>query len=205
MTSIRPLRRGRILTADPDKYLTGIQWLGIGSWAFFCVALFVTLLLHPGRDAVDRGTGLQADHTLQRAIVSVPQLPIQAPALERPGDHDEASGASAWTRRMNAVVASTGMLARLEAAGGGYPDHDIRRSSDNHSRILSEAGGPEEACQRQTNLPAVFDQRRARHNTVLRRDPDYGRRRSGISTCWYIADKLVQNPDLRGGYCNLLE
>jgi hypothetical protein len=43
----RPLRRVRIPTADPVKSLTGIQWLGVGSWAFFCVALFVSLLL-PG-------------------------------------------------------------------------------------------------------------------------------------------------------------
>ena len=69
-SSIRPLRRVRILTADPVKALTGIQCLGVGSWAFFCAALFVSLLLHPDRNAVDRGTGLQADHTLQPAIVS---------------------------------------------------------------------------------------------------------------------------------------
>ena len=44
-------------------------------------------------------------------------------------------------------------------------------SSDNHARILNEAGGPEEACQRQENVPAVLDQRRARHSTVLRQVP----------------------------------
>ena len=80
------------------------------------------------------------------------QLPIQFPRRQRLDPAGER------------VVASTGLLARLEAAGGGYQDHDIRRSSDNHSRILSEAGGPEEACQRQASVPAVFDQRRARHN-----------------------------------------
>jgi hypothetical protein len=68
--SIRPLGRVRILTADPVKSLTGIRWLGIGSWALFCAALFVSLLLRPDREAVDRGIGLQADHALQRAIVS---------------------------------------------------------------------------------------------------------------------------------------
>jgi hypothetical protein len=128
------------------------------------------------------------------------QLPIQFPRRQRLDPAGER------------VVASTSLLARLEAAGGGYQDHDIR-SSDNHSRILSEAGGPEEACQRQASVPAVFNQRRARHTTVLRRDPDcglrrdpdYGRRRSGISTCWYIVDKLVQNPDLPCGSCNFLE
>jgi hypothetical protein len=65
-----PGSQRRIRPTDPIKSLPGIQWLGIGSWAFLCVALFVSLLPHPGRDAVDRGTGLQADHTLQRAIVS---------------------------------------------------------------------------------------------------------------------------------------
>lgn len=69
-SSIRPLRRVRTLTADPVKSLPRIQWLGIASWAFCCVALFVSLLPHSGQDAVDRGTSLQADHTLQRAIVS---------------------------------------------------------------------------------------------------------------------------------------
>jgi hypothetical protein len=87
-TSIRPLRRGRILTADPVKSLSGIEWLGIGSWAFFCVALFVSLLPHPGRDAVDRGTGLQADHTVQRAIMSdapPPADPIPSAPAPGPG------------------------------------------------------------------------------------------------------------------------
>jgi hypothetical protein len=83
-SSTRPLRRVRSLTADQVKSLPGIQWLGIGSWAFFCVALFVSLLPHPGRDAVDRGTGLQADHTLQRAIVS--GVPPAADPIPLPSD-----------------------------------------------------------------------------------------------------------------------
>jgi hypothetical protein len=79
-SSIRPLRRVRMLTADPVKSLRGIEWLGIGSWAFFCVALFVSLLASPARHAVDRGTSLQANHTLQRAIVSdIPPTADPAP------------------------------------------------------------------------------------------------------------------------------
>jgi hypothetical protein len=66
----RPQRR--IRPADPVDSSSRIQWLGIGSWALFCAALFVSLLLRPDQDAVDRGIGLQADHTLQRAIESVP-------------------------------------------------------------------------------------------------------------------------------------
>ena len=79
-SSIRPARGA----ADPVKSVTGIQWLGIGSWAFFCVALFVSL--HPGRDAIDRGTGPQTHHALQRTIVSgVPPTadPIPLPSSGR--------------------------------------------------------------------------------------------------------------------------
>jgi hypothetical protein len=54
----------------------------------------------------------------------------------------------------------------LEAAGGGYPDRDVRNRRDNHCRILSEARGPEAACQHQKNCQQS-DQRR----TVLPPDP----------------------------------
>jgi hypothetical protein len=99
-----PRSQHRIRPAGPVHTSSRIQWLGIVSWALFCAALFVSLLLRPDQDAVDRGIGLQADDTLQRAIVSVPATADpMPPALEWPGDHDQASGASARTRRMDAA------------------------------------------------------------------------------------------------------
>ena len=76
----------RIRAAETVHSVSRIQWLGIGSWALFCAALFVSLLLRPGRDAVDRGTGLQeADHTLRRVVVSVPPTadPMPLPSNSR--------------------------------------------------------------------------------------------------------------------------
>jgi hypothetical protein len=49
-----------------------------------------------------------------------------------------------------------GMLAWLEAAGGGYPDRNVRRRSDNHAHILSEARGPEEAKAAWASEPALM-------------------------------------------------
>jgi hypothetical protein len=63
-SSVRRSRRVRIPTADPVKSLTGIQWLAIGSWAFFCAALFVSLLLPSER------VSLQLDQIQPRALVS---------------------------------------------------------------------------------------------------------------------------------------
>ena len=72
----------RIRPAATVNTSSRIQWLGIGSWGLFCAALFVTLLLRPDRDAVDHGIALQeADHTLRRAIVSVPATADPMPLL----------------------------------------------------------------------------------------------------------------------------
>jgi hypothetical protein len=72
----------RIRPAETVNTSARIQWLGIGSWALFCAALFVNLLLRPDRDAVDHGIALQeADHTLRRAIVSVPATADPMPLL----------------------------------------------------------------------------------------------------------------------------
>ena len=72
----------RIRAAETVNTSARIQWLGIGSWALFCAALFVTLLLRPDRDAVDHGIALQeADHTLRRAIVSIPATADPMPLL----------------------------------------------------------------------------------------------------------------------------
>ena len=72
----------RIRPAATVNTSSRIQWLGIGSWGLFCAALFVTLLLRPDRDAVDHGIALQeAEHTLRRAIVSVPATADPMPLL----------------------------------------------------------------------------------------------------------------------------
>jgi hypothetical protein len=72
----------RIRPAATVNTSARIQWLGIGSWGLFCAALFVTLLLRPDRDAVDHGIALQeAEHTLRRAIVSVPATADPMPLL----------------------------------------------------------------------------------------------------------------------------
>jgi hypothetical protein len=80
-----PRSQRKIRRADPVNSIPRIQWLGIASWALFCAALFVSLLLRPDQDAVDRGIGLQADDTLQRAIESVPATadPIPLPSNGR--------------------------------------------------------------------------------------------------------------------------
>jgi hypothetical protein len=61
--TLRPLKDARSDTADPIRSPAGIRWLGIGSWALFCAALFVSLLLRPDRDA---GTGLRLDRVQQQ-------------------------------------------------------------------------------------------------------------------------------------------
>jgi hypothetical protein len=58
----RPQRR--IRPADPVGSSARIQWLGIGSWALFCAALFVSLLLRPDR------VSFQLDQIQPRALVS---------------------------------------------------------------------------------------------------------------------------------------
>ena len=81
----------RIHPPEPVHSVSGIQWLGIGSWAFFCVALFVSMLPHPGRDAVDRSTGLQADHSLRQVVVR--DVPPTADPMPRPGSRESALAA----------------------------------------------------------------------------------------------------------------
>jgi hypothetical protein len=80
-----PRSQRRIRPAEPVNTSSRIHWLGIGSWAFFCAALFVSLLLRPDWDAVDRGTGLEADHSLQRVFGSVPATadPMPLPSNRR--------------------------------------------------------------------------------------------------------------------------
>ena len=57
--------RRRISTAGPVNTNSPIQWLGIGGWALFCAALFVSLLLRPDRAGParsDPGTGPRRDY-----------------------------------------------------------------------------------------------------------------------------------------------
>jgi len=63
-SSIRPLGRVRIPTANPVKSLVAIQWLGVGGWALSCAVLFASLLLRP--DAVS----LPLDQIHPRALAS---------------------------------------------------------------------------------------------------------------------------------------
>jgi hypothetical protein len=79
-----PRSQRRIRPAEPVNRSSRIEWLGIGSWALLCAALLVSLLLRPDRDAVDRGIGLQADHTLQPAIVS--DVSAAADLIPRPSN-----------------------------------------------------------------------------------------------------------------------
>jgi hypothetical protein len=58
----RPQRR--IRPAKPFRTAPRIQWLGVGSWALFCAALFVSLLLRPDR------VSFELDQLHPRALVS---------------------------------------------------------------------------------------------------------------------------------------
>jgi hypothetical protein len=69
-STVRPLRGARFHTAASAESTPGIRWLGIGSWGLLCAALFVSLLLRPDRDVVDRGIGLRSDRIQHRPIVS---------------------------------------------------------------------------------------------------------------------------------------
>jgi hypothetical protein len=59
-----PRSQRRIRPADPVNTSPRIQWLGIGSWALFCAALLVSLLLRPDR------VSLPLDQIHPRALVS---------------------------------------------------------------------------------------------------------------------------------------
>jgi hypothetical protein len=69
-----PRSQRKIRRADPVNSIPRIQWLGIGSWALFCVALFVSLVLRPDR------VGFQLDQIHPRALVS----DVRSPAISMP-------------------------------------------------------------------------------------------------------------------------
>jgi hypothetical protein len=76
-SALRPLKDAGSDTADPIRSPAGFRWLGIGSWALLCAALFVSLLLRPDRDA---GTGLRSDRVQQHRPTVSDVRPAADPA-----------------------------------------------------------------------------------------------------------------------------
>jgi hypothetical protein len=90
-----------------------IQWLGIGSWALFCAALFVSLLLRPDR------ASFQLDQIHPRALVSdvrpiVDSMPTTRRLLPAHGQ-EVASTAPATAPDLDARPADQATRAGLEA------------------------------------------------------------------------------------------
>jgi hypothetical protein len=99
-----PRSQRRIRTAGRVHSGPGIQWLGIGSWALFCAALFVSLLLRPDRvsfplgqiqpRAVVSDVRPMVDSTLRRLLPALGQevastAPAAAPDREAtPADEE---------------------------------------------------------------------------------------------------------------------
>jgi hypothetical protein len=101
----------RIRPPEPVHSVSGIQWLGIGSWAFFCVALFVSLLLPSER------ASFQLDQIQPRALVSDVRS-IAEPTLRGllPAHGQEVVSRSPTTAlELDARPADQGTPARLEA------------------------------------------------------------------------------------------
>ena len=107
----RPQRK--IRRADPVNSSPRIQWLGIGSWALFCAALFVSLLLRADR------VSLPLDQIHPRALGSdVRPLDDSMPPTKRllPAHGQKvASTAPATAPDLDARPADQGTRAGLEA------------------------------------------------------------------------------------------
>jgi hypothetical protein len=108
-----PRSQRRIRPADPAKSGRRIQWLGIGSWALFCAALFVSLLLRPHQGS------LELDQSHPRALVSdvrpiADSVPTTRGLLPAHGQN-VASTAPATTPDMDAMTADQGTPAGVEA------------------------------------------------------------------------------------------
>jgi hypothetical protein len=107
----RSQRRNR--PADPVNSSPRIQWLGIGSWALFCAALFVSLLIRSDR------VSFQLDQIHPQALVSdVRPMADSMPTTRRllPAHGQEvASTAPATAPDLDARPADQGTRARLEA------------------------------------------------------------------------------------------
>ena len=101
----------RIRPAATVNTSSRIQWLGIGSWALFCAALFVTLLLPSER------ASLHLDRIQPRALVSnvrsIAELTLRR--LLPTHGQEVASTAPATAPELDARPADQGTRAGLEA------------------------------------------------------------------------------------------
>jgi hypothetical protein len=112
-STIPPPRGTRLLIADRVKSAPGIRWLGIGSWALFCAALFVSLLLRPDR------VSIHLDEIHSRTLVSdvrpmADLMPTTTRLLRAHGQEEGASAAAATASDLNARPADPGTRAGLE-------------------------------------------------------------------------------------------
>jgi hypothetical protein len=103
----------KIRPADPAKSGRRVQWLGIGSWALFCAALFVSLLLRPHQ------VSLELDQIHPRTLASdvrpiADSVPTTRGLLPAHGQK-VASTAPATTPDMDAMTADQGTPAGVEA------------------------------------------------------------------------------------------
>jgi hypothetical protein len=108
-----PRSQRRIPTADPVSSKPRIRWLGIGGWALFCAALFVSLLFRPDR------VSFELDPIQQRALVSDVR-PIAGPMpttewLLPAHGQEVTSTAPATAPDLDASPADQGTRAGLEA------------------------------------------------------------------------------------------
>jgi hypothetical protein len=111
--TLHPLKDARSHTADPVRSPAAIRWLGIGSWALFCAALFVSLLLRPDR------VSFELDQLHPRALVSDVRSMADSILTTRgllPSHGEEvASTAPATAPDLEARAADQGARAGLEA------------------------------------------------------------------------------------------
>jgi hypothetical protein len=103
----------RIRSAETVNTSARIQWLGIGSWALFCAALFVNLLLRPDR------VSFELDQIHPRALVSdvrpmAGSMPTTGGLLPAHGQ-EVASAGPATAPDLEARPADQGTRAGLEA------------------------------------------------------------------------------------------
>jgi hypothetical protein len=108
-----PRSQRRIRPADPVHSSPRIRWLGIGSWALFCAALFASLLLRPDQ------VSFQLDQIQQRALVTDVR-PIAGPTpttewLLPAHGQEVTSTAPAPAPKMDARTADQGTPAGAEA------------------------------------------------------------------------------------------
>jgi hypothetical protein len=107
-----PRSQRRIRPADSVNSSPRIRWLGIGSWALFCAALFVSLLLRPDR------ASFQLDQIHPRALVSDVRPMANSMSTRRllpAHGQDVASTTPVTAPDLNSRPADQGTRAGLEA------------------------------------------------------------------------------------------